>query len=206
MRSAVIVFPASNCDRDMAVALQLITGKKPIMVWHHDTALPDVDLVAIPGGFSYGDYLRCGTMAAHSPIMPAIKQHIKQNRKVLGVCNGFQILTEAHILPGALTRNHGLKFIHKITTITTKNNSFNLPIAHHDGCYIIDDAGLQRLNDNNQIAYRYVDNPNGSTDNIAGIYNDKRNVMGMMPHPERAVDSDLGIGTDGRSIIEGFLG
>jgi phosphoribosylformylglycinamidine synthase len=208
MRSAVIVFPGSNCDRDMVVALHQVTGIPPIKVWHQDTILPTVDLVALPGGFSYGDYLRCGAMAAHAALMPEIRRHIQQGRKVLGVCNGFQILTEAHLLPGALMRNQGLKFIHRIITLCDGRGqgSFAMPIAHHDGCYLLDSPGLARLQDQDGIAYRYTNNPNGSVDDIAGVYNETKTVLGLMPHPERAVDPDLGLGTDGRRVIEHFLG
>ncbi|MFM7622002.1 MAG: phosphoribosylformylglycinamidine synthase subunit PurQ [Alphaproteobacteria bacterium] len=208
MRSAVIVFPGSNCDRDMAVALHTITGTPPLMVWHQETDLPAADLVALPGGFSYGDYLRCGTMAAHAAIMPEIRRHIQQGRKVLGVCNGFQMLTEAHLLPGALRRNHGLKFIHRMVTIKDAQHgeALSMPIAHHDGCYLLDSSDLARLQDQGGIAYRYTHNPNGSVDDIAGVFNETKTVLGLMPHPERAVDPDLGLGTDGRRVIESFLG
>ena len=208
MRSAVIVFPGSNCDRDMAVALRTITGVAPLMIWHQDTHLPSVDLVALPGGFSYGDYLRCGTMAAHAAIMPEIRRHIDQGRKVLGVCNGFQILTEAHLLPGALRRNQGLKFIHRTVTLQDAKDkqTLSMPIAHHDGCYLLDPSDLARLQDQDGVAYRYTHNPNGSVDDIAGVFNETKTVLGLMPHPERAVDPDLGAGTDGRRVIESFLG
>lgn len=207
MRSAVIVFPGSNCDRDMAVALHTITGTRPLMVWHQDTVLPDVDLVALPGGFSYGDYLRCGTMAAHTAIMPEIRRHIAKGRKVLGVCNGFQILTEAHLLPGALRRNQGLKFIHRMVSLqdAQRGDTVSMPIAHHDGCYLLDPSGLARLQDQGGVAYRYIDNPNGSVGDIAGVFNATKTVLGLMPHPERAVDPDLGLGTDGRRVIQAFL-
>jgi phosphoribosylformylglycinamidine synthase len=192
----------------MVVALHRITGIRPVKVWHQDTTLPTVDLVALPGGFSYGDYLRCGAMAAQAAIMPEIRRHIQQGRKVLGVCNGFQVLTEAHILPGALMRNQGLKFIHRTVTLCRDKDqgTFSMPIAHHDGCYQLDAVGLGRLKDRGGIAYRYTNNPNGSVDDIAGVYNETQTVLGLMPHPERAVDPDLGLGTDGRTLIETFLG
>ncbi|MAU41813.1 MAG: phosphoribosylformylglycinamidine synthase I [Kordiimonas sp.] len=225
MKSAVIVFPASNCDRDMAVALEKITGQAPQMVWHQESELPDVDLVALPGGFSYGDYLRCGAMAARSHIMKAIVDHGNQGKYVFGVCNGFQVLTETGLLPGALMRNRNLKFICKDVTLKVENNDsvftrqyqhgqlINIPIAHHDGNYFADADTLKRLEDNNQIAVRYVDhngeatkaaNPNGSQHNIAGILNKKGNVLGMMPHPERLIEDALG-GTDGRGFFESLM-
>tara|TARA_B100001540_G_scaffold278085_1_gene266006 strand:- start:754 stop:1395 length:642 start_codon:yes stop_codon:yes gene_type:complete len=209
----------------MAVALEKITGQAPQMVWHQESELPDVDLVALPGGFSYGDYLRCGAMAARSHIMKAIVDHGNQGKYVFGVCNGFQVLTETGLLPGALMRNRNLKFICKDVTLKVENNDsvftrqyqhgqlINIPIAHHDGNYFADADTLKRLEDNNQIAVRYVDhngeatkaaNPNGSQHNIAGILNKKGNVLGMMPHPERLIEDALG-GTDGRGFFESLM-
>ncbi len=215
MKSAVIVFPGSNCDRDGQTVLAA-TGCNPHMVWHRDSALPAVDLVYVPGGFSYGDYLRSGAMAAHSPIMREVKNHAERGGYVLGVCNGFQILTESGLLPGILLRNAKLKFICKEVTLRVENNSsaftkkyaagqqINVPVAHHDGNYFTDDATLKRLQDNAQIAFTYVDNPNGSKANIAGILNDRKNVLGMMPHPERHSEQLLG-GVDGRRMFESLL-
>jgi phosphoribosylformylglycinamidine synthase subunit PurQ / glutaminase len=216
MRAAVIVFPGSNCDRDMAVALEKITGTKPHMVWHGDSELPAVDLVALPGGFSYGDYLRSGAMAATARIMPAIQRHAARGGKVLAVCNGFQVATECGLLPGALMRNAGLKFLCKDVGLRVENNStafsrnyskgqeIRIPIAHHDGNYVADTDTLKKLEDKNQIVFRYTDNPNGSMHDIAGIINEAGNVIGMMPHPERLIEPALG-GTDGRALFESLL-
>lgn len=216
MKSAVIVFPASNCDRDAAVALEELTGKKPKMVWHQDSELPDVDLVVLPGGFAYGDYLRCGAMAAQSHVMKAIKAHADKGGAVLGVCNGFQVLTEAHLLPGALMRNAGLKFVCKPVTLSVeetqsaftrkyeKGQSVTFPVAHGEGNYYADDETLDRLEGEGRVMFRYKDNPNGSARDIAGILNEKRNVLGLMPHPERAVDPMTG-GTDGRPLFQSLI-
>ena len=216
MRSAVIVFPASNCDRDAAVALEQMTGKKPAMVWHQDSELPDVDLVLLPGGFSYGDYLRCGAMASQSGIMRAIKAHAEKGGAVLGVCNGFQVLTESHLLPGALMRNAGLKFVCKPVALSVeetqsaftrkydKGQTVTFPVAHGEGNYYADEETLDRLEGEGRVMFRYRDNPNGSARNIAGILNEKRNVLGLMPHPERVVDDALG-GTDGRALFESLI-
>jgi len=216
MKSAVIVFPASNCDRDAKTALTQMTGKAPAMVWHQDSELPDVDLVVLPGGFSYGDYLRCGAMANQSNIMGAIKAHADKGGAVLGICNGFQVLTEAGLLPGALMRNAGLKFLCKPVALTVeetqssftrKYNSgqeIHVPIAHGEGNYYADDATLDRLEGEGRVAFRYKDNPNGSARNIAGILSEKRNVLGLMPHPERVVDDALG-GTDGRAMFQSLI-
>jgi len=219
MRSAVVVFPASNCDRDAQTALKQLTGKDPRMVWHGDSELPAVDLVVLPGGFSYGDYLRSGAMASQSAIMRAVKAHAEKGGMVLGICNGFQVLTESHLLPGALMRNADLKFVCRPVTMTVEEtqSAFTrkydngqrvvFPVAHGDGNYFADDATLDRLEGENRVVFRYVegDNPNGSARNIAGILNETRNVLGLMPHPERVVDPLLG-GTDGvalfRSLIE----
>lgn len=212
MRSAVVVFPGSNCDRDLAVALEKATGTRPHMVWHGDTALPKVDLVALPGGFSYGDYLRAGAMAAKSPIMKEVIAHANAGGLTLGICNGFQQLTECGLLPGALMRNKNLKFICKdvdlkIETTTSRlmqglqiGATVRYPVAHHDGNYFADEKTLDALEDGDQIAFRYLENPNGSQRDIAGILNTQRNVLGMMPHPERLIDDDLG-GRDGADFF-----
>lgn len=224
MQSAVIVFPGSNCDRDGKNVLAA-TGLAPQMVWHGDAQLPKVDLVFLPGGFSYGDYLRSGAMAAHSPIMREVKAHAARGGKVMGVCNGFQVLTEAGLLPGMLMRNKGLKFICKEVLLRVENNAtaftknykqgqvINVPVAHHDGNYFADADTLKSLDDNAQVAFRYCDakgavtdavNPNGSQGNIAGVFNKEKNVLGMMPHPERHAESLLG-GTDGKALFESLL-
>jgi phosphoribosylformylglycinamidine synthase len=216
MKSAVIVFPASNCDRDAAVALEEMTGKKAHMVWHQDSELPDVDLVVLPGGFSYGDYLRCGAMASQSKIMAAIKSHAEKGGAVLGICNGFQVLTESHLLPGALMRNAGLKFVCKPVAMSVeetqsaftrkydKGQTVSFPVAHGEGNYYADDETLDRLEGEGRVVFRYQDNPNGASRNIAGILSEKRNVLGLMPHPERVVDQALG-GTDGRALFESLI-
>ena len=216
MKSAVIVFPAANCDRDAQVALTQMTGKAPHMVWHQDSELPDVDLVVLPGGFSYGDYLRCGAMANQSNIMGAIKAHADRGGAVLGICNGFQVLTEAGLLPGALMRNAGLKFLCKPVALTVeetqssftrkydKGQEIHIPIAHGEGNYYADNETLDRLEGEGRVVFRYKDNPNGSARDIAGILNEKRNVLGLMPHPERVVDEALG-GTDGRAIFQSLI-
>jgi len=215
MKSAVITFPGSNCDRDGFTVLNA-TGSNPVHVWHRDTQLPDVDLVYIPGGFSYGDYLRSGAMAAQSPIMQEVKKHAERGGYVLGVCNGFQILTESTLLPGILLRNAKLKFICKEVELKVENNQtaftrkytsgqkINVPIAHHDGNYFADDATLKSMQDNGQIVFTYTDTPNGSRANIAGIVNAKGNVLGMMPHPERHAEALLG-GVDGKLVFESLL-
>ena len=216
MRAAVIVFPGSNCDRDMAVALKA-AGADVTMVWHKDANLPDVDLVAVPGGFSFGDYLRCGAIAAQSPICKSVVAHVERGGYALGVCNGFQVLTETGLLPGALMRNAWLKFICKTVglNVVTSDNAFtegysagdtvDFPVAHHDGNYTIDADGLARLHGEDRVAFTYCDNPNGSIDDIAGILSENRRVLGMMPHPERAVDNGHG-GTDGQALFRGLLG
>jgi phosphoribosylformylglycinamidine synthase len=217
MKSAVIVFPASNCDRDAATALEQLTGKKPDMVWHQDSELPkNVDLVVLPGGFSYGDYLRCGAMASQSAVMKAIKAHADRGGAVLGICNGFQVLTESHLLPGALMRNAGLKFVCKPVAMTVeetqssftrkydKGQTVTFPVAHGEGNYYADEETLNRLEGEGRVLFRYQENPNGSARNIAGILSEKRNVMGLMPHPERVVDPLTG-GTDGRALFEGLI-
>ncbi|MBI3677375.1 MAG: phosphoribosylformylglycinamidine synthase subunit PurQ [Proteobacteria bacterium] len=218
MKSAVVVFPASNCDRDAATALEQMTGSKPHMVWHQEKDLPDVDLVVLPGGFSYGDYLRCGAMASQSAIMRAVKEHAEKGGAVLGICNGFQVLTETHLLPGALMRNADLKFVcrpvglevNETQSVYTRKYSHGervvFPVAHGDGNYFADDETLNRLEGEGRVVFRYAegDNPNGSARNIAGILNEKRNVLGLMPHPERVVDPLLG-GTDGRKLFESLI-
>jgi len=217
MRSAVIVFPGSNCDRDMAVALEAVTGRAPAMVWHRETALPEgTDLVAIPGGFSYGDYLRAGAMAARSPVLRAVAEAAGRGVPVLGVCNGFQILTEAGLLPGALMRNGGIRFVCRDVALTVENSrsAFTgrfeagerivLPVAHHDGNYQADSETLDRLEGEGRIALRYSGECNGSARDIAGILNEAGNVLGMMPHPERAVEDAHGR-TDGRRLFEGLV-
>jgi phosphoribosylformylglycinamidine synthase I len=218
VKSAVVVFPASNCDRDAATALEQLTGNKTHMVWHQDTELPDVDLVVIPGGFSYGDYLRCGAMASQSPIMRAVKAHAEKGGAVIGICNGFQVLTESHMLPGALMRNADLKFVCRpvkleveetqsaFTRKYQKGQTISFPVAHGEGNYVADEETLDRLENENRVVFRYAegDNPNGSARNIAGILNEKRNVLGLMPHPERVVDPLLG-GTDGVALFQSLI-
>jgi phosphoribosylformylglycinamidine synthase len=217
MQTAVIVFPASNCDRDAAVALEKVTGRAPKMIWHRETEIPsDVKFVVIPGGFSYGDYLRSGAMAARSPIVADLKAKAERGLAVAGFCNGFQVLTEAQMLPGALMRNKGLKFvcrperlkINNGDTRFTKHYDANreviFPVAHHDGNYFADDATLNRLEKEGRIVFRYADNPNGSAQDIAGIINEAGNVFGMMPHPERAIDPLHG-GTDGINLFKSII-
>ncbi|MCT4608134.1 MAG: phosphoribosylformylglycinamidine synthase subunit PurQ [Pelagimonas sp.] len=204
MKAAVIVFPGSNCDRDMAVAFEQ-AGLQVEMVWHKDTALPEgVDIVGVPGGFSFGDYLRCGAIAANAPIVNEVKAHADRGGYVLGVCNGFQVLTETGLLPGALLRNAGLKYICRTIGLKVENGNslyttgygagteLALPIAHHDGNYFADDETLNRLEGEGRVAFRYTDNPNGSARDIAGILSPNARVLGMMPHPERASESAHG--------------
>lgn len=216
MKSSVIVFPASNCDRDAAVALEQVTGQKPNMVWHGDSDLPDTDFIMLPGGFSYGDYLRSGAMAAKSPIMKEVIDAAKRGVPILGVCNGFQILTEAGLLPGALMRNKNLEFLCGTQTLRVENNSsiftqglkkgqyVDFPIAHHDGNFTADADSLKRIEDNDQVAFRYVTNPNGSDNDIAGVLNDDGKILGMMPHPERVISPVLG-GEDGAAFFRGIV-
>ena len=216
-RAAVITFPGSNCDRDMAVALETVSGAEPLKVWHGDADLPDrLDFIALPGGFSYGDYLRSGAMAANSPIMAAVKREAERGVPVLGVCNGFQVLTESGLLPGALMRNAGMTFICRTVDLTVENTdsiftrglsqgqTIRIPVAHHDGNYFADDATLDRLEGDGRIAFRYAQNCNGSVRDIAGVLNAAGNVLGMMPHPERAVEPAHG-GTDGRLIFDSAI-
>ncbi|MBO9576545.1 MAG: phosphoribosylformylglycinamidine synthase subunit PurQ [Sphingobium sp.] len=217
MKSAVIVFPGSNCDRDLAVALEQVSGIKPAMVWHRETELPEgIDLIAVPGGFSYGDYLRSGAMAARSPVMQAVAAAAARGAYVLGICNGFQVLTEAGLLPGALLRNAGMHFVCREVGLTVENSQsaftslysageqISVPVAHHDGNYFADSATLDRLEGEGRVAFRYAESVNGSARNIAGIINDAGNVLGMMPHPERVVEKAHG-NTDGRRMFEGLL-
>jgi phosphoribosylformylglycinamidine synthase len=217
VKSAVIVFPGSNCDRDMAVALEQVSGTKPMMVWHRETELPDgLDLIAVPGGFSYGDYLRSGAMAARSPVMQAVKATADRGVSVLGVCNGFQILTEAGLLPGALMRNSTISFVCRDVHLKVENSQsaftsrydageeIVIPVAHHDGNYTADPETLDRLEGEGRVAFRYSGEVNGSARSIAGIVSEAGNVLGMMPHPERAVEPAHGV-TDGRRLFEGLL-
>ncbi|WP_157215546.1 phosphoribosylformylglycinamidine synthase subunit PurQ [Flavisphingomonas formosensis] len=217
MRSAVIVFPGSNCDRDLAVAIRDVTGREPAMVWHRETELPaDIGLIALPGGFSYGDYLRSGAMAARSPIMRAIADAAGRGVPVLGICNGFQVLTEAGLLPGALMRNAGLSFVCRDVSLTVETSQsiftnrysagegIRIPVAHHDGNYQADAATLDRLEGEGRVAFRYAEEVNGSARSIAGVINETGNVLGMMPHPERLMETAQG-GTDGRRLFEGLL-
>ncbi|GAB5488867.1 MAG: phosphoribosylformylglycinamidine synthase subunit PurQ [Parasphingorhabdus sp.] len=214
MKSAVIVFPGSNCDRDMAVALAKVTGEHPAMVWHGESELPkDLDIIAIPGGFSYGDYLRCGAMASRTKIIRPILEAAKKGVRILGVCNGFQILTEIGLLPGALMRNSEMNFICKDVLLQvenagsdfssnyTANTQIALPVAHHDGNYFASDDILDELEGEGRIVFRYGQDVNGSQRNIAGIINQEGNVLGMMPHPERAIDPYHG-GTDGLDLFK----
>ena len=217
MKSAVIVFPGSNCDRDLAVALEQVSGVAPVMLWHRETELPEgIDLIAVPGGFSYGDYLRSGAMAARSPIMQAVTAAAARGTYVLGICNGFQVLTEAGLLPGALLRNAGMHFVCREVALTVANSqsaftsryaageTVHFPVAHHDGNYYADDATLDRLEGEGRVAFRYAQSVNGSARDIAGILNDAGNVLGMMPHPERVIERAHG-NLDGRRLFEGLL-
>ncbi len=221
MRVGVVVFPGTNCDRDTKWAFEKI-GAKADFIWHSEKELKNYDLVVLPGGFSYGDYLRSGAIARFSPIMEAIREYAKKGGYVLGICNGFQILLESHLLPGAMTRNEGLHFISKFhhLKVIDNNNKFlqnfnigdiiNIPIAHAEGNYKVDEDTLKRMYDNGQVLLKYCDkngeelNPNGSIDSIAGICNENKNVFGLMPHPERAMEEMLG-GIDGIKMLEGFL-
>jgi phosphoribosylformylglycinamidine synthase len=224
MKAAVIIFPGSNRERDVSLALRRSTGHAPDIVWHRDTELPKTDLIVIPGGFAYGDYLRCGAMAAHSPIMREIKRRAARGTPVLGICNGFQVLTEAGMLPGVLLSNQTLKFhcrdVHlRVETSQTlftagyeQGQVIRVPVAHHDGNYFADPATLDQLEDEGLVAFRYcspegelteADNHNGSARNIAGIFNDEKTVLGLMPHPEDATDELIG-NVDGRGLFDGM--
>lgn len=218
MKTAVIVFPGSNCDRDAEVALEKATGKAPAMVWHKDGVVPDdTDLIMVPGGFSYGDYLRCGAMAGNSPVIAQLITHAERGGYVLGVCNGFQILCETGLLPGALMRNAALNFVCKpqALTIARTDSAFTanyagddeiiIPIAHHEGNYFADDATLDTLDGDGRVAFRYAGNPNGSARDIAGVLSENGRVLGMMPHPERAIGGHEG-GTDGMGVFESLVG
>ena len=222
MKSHVIVFPGSNCDRDVAVAIKNISGHRPQMVWHKETSIDQSDLIIVPGGFSYGDYLRCGAMASTSPIMQDVVKKAKEGVPVLGICNGFQILIESGLLDGALMRNSSLSFICRDILIKPKNQSSvftkktqvaKMPIAHNEGNFFVTSEQLKKIQDNDQIAFQYCDengnvsehsNPNGSLENIAGILNENKNVLGMMPHPERAAELAHGC-EDGKTIFESIL-
>ncbi len=216
-RGAVITFPGSNCDRDLAVALEKVSGSPTIRVWHGDAELPErLDFIGIPGGFSYGDYLRSGAMAARSPIMQAVVTAAGRGVPVFGVCNGFQILTETGLLPGALMRNAGLEFVCRTVPLRVENSQslftsgyatgqeLMIPVAHHDGNYFADEATLDRLEGEGRVAFRYLDQVNGSIRDIAGILNQSGNVLGMMPHPERAIEAELG-SSDGRALFESVI-
>ena len=217
-RAAVITFPGSNCDRDMAVALEKVSGNAPTRVWHGDAELPErLDFIALPGGFSYGDYLRSGAMAARSPIMRAVVAAANRGVAVLGVCNGFQVLTEAGLLPGALMRNAGIRFVCREVALTVETSQslftsgyeagqrITIPVAHHDGNYFADEATLDRLENEGRVAFRYAEPVNGSARAIAGVLNAAGNVLGMMPHPERAIEPAHG-GSDGRALFESVVG
>jgi phosphoribosylformylglycinamidine synthase len=212
-RAAVITFPGSNCDRDMAVAIEEVCGGTVHRVWHGDAVLPErLDLIALPGGFSYGDYLRSGAMAARSPVMRAVINAAARGVAVLGVCNGFQVLAEAGLLPGALMRNAGIRFVCRTVALTVENNQsvftagytqdqrIHIPVAHHDGNYFADEATLDQLEGEGRVAFRYAEPVNGSARNIAGLLNEAGNVLGMMPHPERMIEPAHG-GSDGRALF-----
>jgi len=225
MKAAVIVFPGSNCDRDVQVALRQATGGEPLMVWHKDADFDPVDLIVLPGGFSYGDYLRCGAMAAHSPVMRELVNRAGRGVPLLGICNGFQMLTETGLLPGALLRNATLKFVCRDVRLRVETSQtlftsryeagqvIRIPVAHGDGNYFTDGDTLSRLYDRDQIAFRYCDefgepseaaNPNGALHNIAGVYNESKTILGLMPHPERLADPALG-GSDGALLFHGLV-
>ena len=226
MRAVVVIFPGSNRERDICAALALATGHEPLRVWHRDAAIPESDLIVLPGGFAYGDYLRCGAMAAHSPVMREVRERADKGTPVLGICNGFQILTEAKMLPGALLTNRSLRFTCRDVHLRVENNqtiftcgyeagqTIRVPVAHHDGNYAADPDTLDRLEDRGLVAFRYCEpdgslsetaNFNGSARAIAGIFNDSRTVLGVMPHPENAVDPSLG-NTDGRAFFDSLVG
>jgi phosphoribosylformylglycinamidine synthase I len=226
MRAAVVIFPGSNRERDVCTALARASGREPLRVWHRDAAMPEVDLIVLPGGFAYGDYLRCGAIAAHSPIMREVKQRAGSGTPVLGICNGFQILTEAGMLPGALLPNRSLRFTCRDVYLRVENNqtiftcgyeagqTIRVPVAHHDGNYTADPETLERLEGEGRVAFRYcgrdggvaeAENFNGSAHAIAGLFNETRTVLGLMPHPENAADPLLG-GTDGTAFFDGLVG
>lgn len=216
MQTAIVVFPGSNRERDAAMALERATGKKPLMVWHGDSELPKSDLIVLPGGFSYGDYLRTGAMAAHSPIMREVAAAAKKGVRVWGICNGFQILCEAQMVPGILLRNASLKFVCRRVTLKVESNDSDFTrlckkgqelrviVAHGDGNYFASNDAVKEMEDNGQIAFRYLDNPNGSLGDIAGVFNKQRNVLGMMPHPEDAVEPLHG-SLDGRVLFDSVV-
>ncbi|MFQ5985134.1 MAG: phosphoribosylformylglycinamidine synthase subunit PurQ [Alphaproteobacteria bacterium] len=225
MKTAVVVFPGSNCDRDVAVALAAATGRLPVMLWHQETKLDAFDLIVLPGGFAHGDYLRCGAMAAHSPVMREVVAGAGRGTPVLAICNGFQIAVEAGLLPGAFLPNANLRFVCRDVHLRVETSQaiftnryrtgevIRLPVAHHGGNYVAEPATLDRLEDRGQVAFRYCDrqgrpapeaNPNGSVRNIAGVFNDTKTVLGLMPHPERLADERLG-GADGRPMFEGLV-
>jgi phosphoribosylformylglycinamidine synthase subunit PurQ / glutaminase len=226
MKAVVVLFPGSNREHDVCMALKRATGHEPQRIWHREGSLPDTDLIVLPGGFAYGDYLRCGAMAAHSPIMREVRDRADRGTPVLGICNGFQVLTEAGMLPGALLPNRTLTFICRDVHLRVENNqtiftcgysagqTIRVPTAHHDGNYTADRGTLDRLEDRGLVAFRYCnpsgelvdsDNVNGSTRAIAGIFNETRTVLGLMPHPENATDPLLG-GTDGQGLFDGLVG
>ena len=218
MKAAVVIFPGSNRDRDMIAALEKVGGQKPLLVWHQETSLPEVDLVVLPGGFSYGDYLRSGAIAARAPVMAAVRDAAERGVRVLGVCNGFQILTEAGLLPGVLMRNASLRFVCRDVRLQVVNADtaftrgyaagqvITCPVAHHDGNYFTDPETLRRIEANGQVAFRYAEgtNPNGSLNDIAGVLNADKNVLGLMPHPENLIEAAHG-GTDGRALFSGLV-
>jgi len=226
MRAAVVIFPGSNRERDVCAALARAAGHQPVRVWHRETTLPETDLIVLPGGFTYGDYLRCGAMAAHSPIMREIRDRAEKGTPILGICNGFQILTEAGMLPGAMLPNRSLRFTCRDIHLRVENNqtiftcrysageTIRVPVAHHDGNYTADPDTLDRLEHRGLVAFRYcgpngkvaeAENFNGSAHAIAGIFNDSRTVLGLMPHPENVTDPLLG-GTDGKAFFDGLVG
>lgn len=217
MKFGVVVFPGSNCDRDVVYVTRDVMGQPTRMIWHQDTDIDDIDVIVLPGGFSYGDYLRCGAIARFSPVMQQVIEHAQKGKLVIGICNGFQVLTEAHLLPGVLVRNRDMHFICDRLPLQVERNDLPwtqgygkgkiiiLPIAHGEGQFRADEGVLAELEENNQVLFRYAgENPNGSQNNIAGICNLQGNVLGMMPHPERAADSMLG-GTDGLKLFQGLV-
>ena len=224
MRVAIIIFPGSNCDRDMMVAIELITGRRPALIWHKDTSIDLVDMIILPGGFSFGDYLRCGALAAHSPVVNSVLDHASRGGAVLGVCNGFQILLETGLLPGTLARNSGLKFVCRETSLAVQQTTSSpftagletgqrlvIPVAHNEGNYFADDDQLDTIEQNGQIALRYVRgshpgpaNPNGAAKDIAGMISKNGRIMGMMPHPERAMGNGHQ-SADGKAFLRAAL-